>query len=136
MLRFQICFGYRPTIFRQLIFFLLILLSAGTLILVFYWKPEWRIFLSCKLTDIQSAQILLIQDMNGRYFVVNIEFIDFERDPSGSVNGGYQSTNGTANRLKLDGNDGPNESSTDPDSAQLPSFLQRVNFIKKKRCLQ
>jgi hypothetical protein len=56
-----VCFGYKYNIFKRILFYLLAIVSCGGLLLLCYWKPEWRIFMCCRLCELKTAQIIVVK---------------------------------------------------------------------------
>ena len=56
--------GYRQSVSRQLVACLLTLLSGGALLLVFRWRPSWRLAVTCSQASlaryVTSSLLLLL----------------------------------------------------------------------------
>ncbi len=66
-------YGYRPNAFKQILFYLCVVLSLGTILLLCTWRPKLKIFFTCSMCDLRICKYVLIQDNFKRYFVVKIE---------------------------------------------------------------
>ncbi|RNA15084.1 putative cation-transporting ATPase 13A3 isoform X2 [Brachionus plicatilis] len=75
------CFGYKTSTFRKILFYLLIFISLGLLIIVFYWKPEWKVYITCKKSNLNKADYAIIQDGYKQIQVAKIHII-----PESSIN--------------------------------------------------
>lgn len=57
----QILYGYSRSIARTIITWIFIVLTAGFLRLVFYWKPHWFLRCYCYRADLSVAQYVLLK---------------------------------------------------------------------------
>ncbi|KAK2505338.1 hypothetical protein MC885_002902 [Smutsia gigantea] len=54
-------FGYRTQNLRRALCFIISVLTCGVLRLVFYWKPQWRVWASCIPCPLQEADTVLLR---------------------------------------------------------------------------
>nr|XP_036880041.1 probable cation-transporting ATPase 13A5 [Manis javanica] len=54
-------FGYRTQNLRRALCFIISALTCGVLLLVFYWKPQWRVWASCIPCHLQEADTVLLR---------------------------------------------------------------------------
>lgn len=57
----QEVFGYRTQNLRRALCFIISALTCGVLLLVFYWKPQWRVWASCIPCHLQEADTVLLR---------------------------------------------------------------------------
>ncbi|XP_006873204.1 PREDICTED: probable cation-transporting ATPase 13A5 [Chrysochloris asiatica] len=54
-------FGYRSQTLRSVLCFLASVLTCGVLLLVFYWRPQWKVWANCIPCPLQEADIVLLR---------------------------------------------------------------------------
>ena len=57
----QLCFGYRDNACRKFLFYLLVLLTFGLILLVMRWKPEWEVKLTKSQCHLSQADTVLLK---------------------------------------------------------------------------
>ncbi|XP_060098775.1 probable cation-transporting ATPase 13A5 [Heteronotia binoei] len=74
-------FGYKTHWFRRALCIAGYLLSCGTLLLVFYWKPAWDVWANCVPCDLQEADVVLLRatDEFQRYTRKKVIWIDLSK---------------------------------------------------------
>jgi P5-type ATPase cation transporter len=58
---FQKCYGYRRSLCRLIPFYILSVLSVGTLYLVTHWKPSWRLLMTSVRCGLSEADTVLLE---------------------------------------------------------------------------
>ncbi|CAF0752314.1 unnamed protein product [Brachionus calyciflorus] len=66
------CFGYKTHLFFQILYYLIIIISLGLLVIVFYWKPEWKVYFTCRKSDLSQADYVVVRDGYNQIFVVQV----------------------------------------------------------------
>lgn len=66
--------GYERNQLKSGLMWVLVVLSLGFLLLVFYWKPDWRIVFSCSTCPLDKAHTLLLTDQYGQCFVEKVSY--------------------------------------------------------------
>ncbi|XP_012410183.1 probable cation-transporting ATPase 13A5 [Trichechus manatus latirostris] len=56
-------FGYRSHTVRSALCFIASVLTCGVLLLVFYWRPQWRVWATCVPCPLQEADTVLLRTM-------------------------------------------------------------------------
>ena len=56
----QDCVGYQDVPWKVTIFNILCVLSLGTLVLVVYWKPEWRVYMTKSRCPLSFADTVFL----------------------------------------------------------------------------
>lgn len=54
-------FGYETQNLRRVLCLLISVLTCGVLLLVFYWKPQWRVWATCIPCPLQEADTILLR---------------------------------------------------------------------------
>ncbi|XP_040322270.1 putative cation-transporting ATPase 13A5 isoform X1 [Herpailurus yagouaroundi] len=54
-------FGYRTQNLRRALCLITTMLTCGVLLLVFYWKPQWRVWANCNPCPLQEADTVLLR---------------------------------------------------------------------------
>ncbi|XP_004675469.1 PREDICTED: probable cation-transporting ATPase 13A5 [Condylura cristata] len=54
-------FGYRTQNLRRVFWLVASTLTCGTLLLVFYWRPQWRVWANCVPCPLQEADTILLR---------------------------------------------------------------------------
>uniref|UniRef100_A0A8C9V095 ATPase cation transporting 13A2 n=1 Tax=Scleropages formosus TaxID=113540 RepID=A0A8C9V095_SCLFO len=72
--------GYRLVPWRMWLCRIFALLSAGLLLLVFYWRPRWAVLARCSLCPLAMCDTLLVR---GECFVVEVQVEEWEEDRYG-----------------------------------------------------
>ncbi|VCX37243.1 unnamed protein product, partial [Gulo gulo] len=54
-------FGYRTQNLRRALCLITSVLTCGVLLLVFYWKPQWRVWANCIPCPLQEADTVLLK---------------------------------------------------------------------------
>ncbi|XP_044907459.1 probable cation-transporting ATPase 13A5 isoform X2 [Felis catus] len=54
-------FGYRTHNLRRALCLITTMLTCGVLLLVFYWKPQWRVWANCNPCPLQEADTVLLR---------------------------------------------------------------------------
>ncbi|XP_077610491.1 putative cation-transporting ATPase 13A5 [Crocuta crocuta] len=54
-------FGYRTQHLRRALCLVTSVLTCGTLLLVFYWRPQWRVWANCNPCPLQEADTVLLR---------------------------------------------------------------------------
>ncbi|XP_071805048.1 polyamine-transporting ATPase 13A3-like [Asterias amurensis] len=67
-----VCFGYHRSTPWTWLSYALCVLTVGFSILVFYWKPDWFIRMTCYACDLQEADSVIIKDIYRRNHVCSI----------------------------------------------------------------
>ena len=57
----QEVFGYETQNLRRVLCLLISVLTCGVLLLVFYWKPQWRVWATCIPCPLQEADTILLR---------------------------------------------------------------------------
>ncbi|XP_040477668.1 probable cation-transporting ATPase 13A5 [Ursus maritimus] len=57
----QEVFGYRTQNLRRALCLITSMLTCGVLLLVFYWKPQWRVWANCIPCSLQEADTVLLK---------------------------------------------------------------------------
>ena len=60
MMRFYV-FGYQTQKLRRVLFLVTSVLTCGVLPLLFYWKPQWRVWAYCIPCSLQEADTVLLR---------------------------------------------------------------------------
>ncbi|CAF0962173.1 unnamed protein product [Didymodactylos carnosus] len=71
-----VLYGYVRSSHRTIFTWILSILSAGFLRLVFYWKPDWKLWCECTKADLGRATFVLLQDRYKQWYVENVLIID------------------------------------------------------------
>lgn len=58
---FQEVFGYRTQNLRRALCLTASVLTCGVLLLVFYWRPQWRVWANCTPCPLQEADTVLLR---------------------------------------------------------------------------
>ena len=48
-------------------------LTFGIALILLYWKPEWHLYLTCSISNLDTCDHILIKDSHRRYFVEKIQ---------------------------------------------------------------
>ncbi|XP_055354336.1 polyamine-transporting ATPase 13A3-like [Paramacrobiotus metropolitanus] len=70
-------FGYRRNHVKTVLTWLLVIGTAGFLHLLFFWKPEWRLYMMFSRCSLNIATCVLLKDEYGQQFVSRIEILDY-----------------------------------------------------------
>ena len=69
-----VCFGYTPSPCRTALYFLSVPFSLGFALLLFYWRPEWKLWFKCsRSASLENSKYVLLRDVYGRYSVAKVE---------------------------------------------------------------
>ena len=49
------------------------ILTFGIALILLYWKPEWHLYLTCSISNLDTCDRILIKDSHKRYFVEKIQ---------------------------------------------------------------
>ncbi|XP_071944606.1 polyamine-transporting ATPase 13A3-like [Antedon mediterranea] len=71
----MVCTGYLLNKTKKICVTFFTFLSLGILQLVFHWKKDWRIYCTCSMCPLQKAEILLIKNKFGEFFIENIKIV-------------------------------------------------------------
>ncbi|XP_066922539.1 polyamine-transporting ATPase 13A3-like isoform X1 [Clytia hemisphaerica] len=63
------CYGYKRNCGKTFLYILGVILTAGFLWLVTYWKPDWKLYLTHSKCSLSIAQRVLLVDQFGTIFV-------------------------------------------------------------------
>ncbi|XP_071945615.1 polyamine-transporting ATPase 13A3-like isoform X2 [Antedon mediterranea] len=66
--------GYQKSDLKTCICYILGILSAGLLFLVFYWKPEWKVKAMSTRSSLQDANTIILKDVYQRWHVAQIQY--------------------------------------------------------------
>src|ERR1043165_6108936 len=58
---FQLCIGYRRARWKEVIFWIFVVLTLGLLYLVTHWKPVWRVLLTSTRCRLGRADKVILQ---------------------------------------------------------------------------
>ncbi|XP_022085443.1 cation-transporting ATPase 13A2-like isoform X2 [Acanthaster planci] len=72
------CYGYRSSIPKWVLVAFLTVLTLGMVHLVFYWKPEWGLWCTHSPCPLRDAEMVLLKDEYGQYFVEKIRIRPIE----------------------------------------------------------
>ena len=67
--------GLRANILKQVLFYFLVIISAGFVYLITYWKPKWRSHLTHSVCNLDSASSVLVEDQYGQVEIIEVECI-------------------------------------------------------------
>ncbi|KAL4648362.1 putative cation-transporting ATPase 13A2 isoform X1 [Arapaima gigas] len=70
--------GYRLVPWRVWLCRVFALLSAGLLLLVFYWRPRWAVLARCSQCPLATCDTLVIRNCYGQYFVVEVQVEEWD----------------------------------------------------------
>ncbi|XP_038078895.1 probable cation-transporting ATPase 13A3 [Patiria miniata] len=62
-----VCFGYRRSKAWTWLCYALCVCTVGLAALIFYWKPDWWIKVTCRTCDLKEADSVIIKDIYERY---------------------------------------------------------------------
>ncbi len=65
--------GYRPSLFKQIIFYFFVIITLGTILLLSTWKPKLGLVLTCSVCDLKTCKYVLIKDAFERYYVEKVQ---------------------------------------------------------------
>ena len=77
-----LCYSYQTNLFKYIVYYLLCFLTVGFLSLITYWKPNWKLYLTCSKCPLENSDKVLLEDSFGNFYVENIS--KTER-PEGSI---------------------------------------------------
>ncbi|XP_032223526.1 polyamine-transporting ATPase 13A3 [Nematostella vectensis] len=83
-----VCYGYSTNTFKLLLFYMLVLCSGGFLILICYWKPEWKLKLICTQCHCCRADYVLLKSS---YNFWSVEDVVHEKIPKNGTSMAYES---------------------------------------------
>ncbi|XP_041377878.1 probable cation-transporting ATPase 13A3 [Gigantopelta aegis] len=72
------CRGYTADSVKTFIFYILVLLTGGLLLLVVNWKPELHCYLKKRVCALYCAELVLIKDKFGNAAVIPVQLINEE----------------------------------------------------------
>jgi hypothetical protein len=64
--------GYKNSILKTTLIWILIVFTIGFLRLIFYWKPEWMLICTHTKCDLKLATKVLLKDKYSQFFVEDI----------------------------------------------------------------
>ncbi|XP_015925261.1 polyamine-transporting ATPase 13A3 isoform X3 [Parasteatoda tepidariorum] len=64
--------GYLESPCRRCIYHTFCFLTAGILLLLVKWYPNWRVKLICRPCSVSSANVLILKDLHGSVSVINV----------------------------------------------------------------
>nr|XP_039267059.1 probable cation-transporting ATPase 13A4 isoform X1 [Styela clava] len=70
------CRSYRETYERKALYYLLTICTLGLVLLIFYWKPEWRVWVRARASDVDRATHLVLHDKYQRNHVKTVKRLD------------------------------------------------------------
>ncbi|KAJ8320109.1 hypothetical protein KUTeg_001696 [Tegillarca granosa] len=62
------CYGYVLNPYKKVIFYMLVVLTGGLILLLLSWRPQLECYLKRSRTSLQNADTVLLQDQDFRYF--------------------------------------------------------------------
>lgn len=65
--------GYEENRFKSILMWILIILSAGILFIIFYWRPHWKLIFTSSRCCLDKAQVLVLKDQYGQIFVEKVQ---------------------------------------------------------------
>ncbi|CAK9294972.1 unnamed protein product [Gordionus sp. m RMFG-2023] len=65
--------GFKTHKVRDIFIRILIIISGGTLVLLFHWKPLWKLKVTNVITQLETCDKVLIKDKYGQHFIENIK---------------------------------------------------------------
>ena len=77
-----LCYSYQKNLCKYIVYYLLCFLTVGFLSLITYWKPNWKLYLTCSTCPLENSDKVLLEDSFGNIYVENIS--KSER-PAGSI---------------------------------------------------
>ncbi|XP_025081002.1 probable cation-transporting ATPase 13A3 isoform X3 [Pomacea canaliculata] len=96
--------GYHEDRLKKVVFYILVVLTFGILLLVLYWKPELECYLKRRVCSLYDADVVLIKDKYGVTAVEPVKLIaTTEAKYDGAVS--YQEADGTSEETRIDVDD-------------------------------
>ncbi|KAK6177645.1 hypothetical protein SNE40_015705 [Patella caerulea] len=79
------CYGYKKDTIKDIIFFLLVILTCGLLLLILYWKPELECYIRRRKCPLYKAKIILIENHIGQFTVTAVQCFMQEQECDDAV---------------------------------------------------
>lgn len=80
-----VCFGYRRSVWKYILYYLLACCSGGFLLLVAYWRPDWALKMKCSSCSLKNATCLLLRTSHGDWSVETVQLLHLDNLSSGST---------------------------------------------------
>ncbi|XP_032238659.2 polyamine-transporting ATPase 13A3 isoform X2 [Nematostella vectensis] len=74
-----VCYGYEGNIIKIILYYLMVLCSGGFLVLVSYWRPDWKLKLTSSPCPLHKAKYVLLKTIHHTW---NVERVMQEREAS------------------------------------------------------
>ncbi|CAL1544453.1 unnamed protein product [Lymnaea stagnalis] len=68
-----LCWGYRPSKWKQVVYFTSVVLTLGIILLVIHWKPELGCYLRWKQCSLYKAKHILLKTRFGTMSVIKVQ---------------------------------------------------------------
>ncbi|GAB1609336.1 cation-transporting ATPase 13A3-like isoform X2 [Argonauta hians] len=73
------CIGYKDNTCKKVLFYILVLLTLGLVLLIFHWEPKYELLLKKSQCPLIEADSVLLKDSYNHVFVEKIKFMYFEK---------------------------------------------------------
>ncbi|XP_059164774.1 probable cation-transporting ATPase 13A5 [Physella acuta] len=70
-----ICWGYRPSTWKTVVFYTAAVLTLGILLLVVHWRPELGCYLRLTKCSLHKAKYILLKTRYGHMSVIKVQFL-------------------------------------------------------------
>ncbi|KAI8795518.1 cation-transporting ATPase 13A3, partial [Biomphalaria glabrata] len=70
-----ICWGYRKSAWKQVLFYFIVVFTLGAILLVIRWKPEIGCYLRWQHCSLHKAQYVLLKTRFGTKTVIKVEIL-------------------------------------------------------------
>lgn len=65
-------YGYKSCTWRRLLYTILSFLTLGLVTLVTWWRPEWRVQMTCIMCELSRAEVLVLKDTHNKITVATV----------------------------------------------------------------
>lgn len=71
--------GYARNCCKTAIYYITSILTLGCSLLIFHWKPTWKIYFTCNPCNLSCSEFLLIKDCHGMFQTTKVQIQDLAR---------------------------------------------------------